>query len=337
MPIINQHLTLKDLPPPPANKTGFPWDQESENNLNFDYNLDDLPVLSIVTPNYNQGEFIEETIRSILLQNYPKLEYIIIDGGSTDNSVEIIKKYESFLSYWISEKDQGQSDAINKGFKLCTGDYLAWMNADDCYLANALNTIFIKNKGNLYDFIYGNTYCGNTLENKFFRQRQGTEIFSLANLLLAFRGEKYVIPSQSVFVSKNLVKKVGLLEENLYFCMDMDWFMRISLQYPTTLRIDQPLTFYRLHPQAKTGINQNNGNQEEAISLAKKYMPYLSKFQQINLKKLINYSNEFEAYRKGEKNKSFLNFINTIINYPFNSLSDTMFLGMIKKTLFNKK
>lgn len=340
MTIINQHLTLKDLPlPSNKNKTGFPWDQESTNIhdiLKFtNINIDDLPLLSIVTPNYNQGEFIEETIRSILLQGYPKLEYIIIDGGSNDNSVEIIKKYEPFLSYWVSEKDNGQSDGINKGLRRCTGDYLIWMNADDSYLKDALQSIFIKNKGGLYDFIHGNTYCGESLETKFFRAREGTDLFNLFNLLLAFRGEKYVIPSQSVFVSKNLVKKVGFLDENLYYCMDMDWFMRMALTHPKTLKITEPLTFYRTHPNAKTVINTNQGNRKEAIALAKKYLPHLSKFAQIKLTRLIDYSSEFEAYRHQEKNKSLLNFLQTIVKYPVFSLSDTMFLGMIKKSLFN--
>ena len=91
------------------------------------------PKISIVTPSYNQGEFLEETIRAVLLQNYPNLEYFIMDGGSTDNSVEIIKTYKPWLTYWVSEKDKGQADAINKGFERVTGDILAWLNSDDTY------------------------------------------------------------------------------------------------------------------------------------------------------------------------------------------------------------
>ncbi len=96
-----------------------------------------LPRISIVTPSFNQARYLEETIQSVLNQNYPNLQYVIIDGGSTDGSREIISKYEKQISYWVSEPDNGQSNAINKGFKLCDGDLITFQNSDDLYLPNA--------------------------------------------------------------------------------------------------------------------------------------------------------------------------------------------------------
>lgn len=130
--------TLKDLPPSPKGKIGWPWTEES---LQLPDTMSDgkpWPKISIVTPNYNYGRFLEETIRSVLLQGYPNLEYIIIDGGSNDNSVEIIKKYEGWLSFWVSEKDRGQGHAINKGFMRAQGELFAWLNSDDTYEKDAL-------------------------------------------------------------------------------------------------------------------------------------------------------------------------------------------------------
>ena len=128
-------MSLVDLPAPPEGKTGWPWTEQSELLGDRMSGGSEWPKISIVTPSYNYGQFIEETIRSVLLQSYPNLEYIIIDGCSNDQTPNIIKKYESWLTFWCSEPDGGQTDAINKGFMRCTGHIFVWLNADDAYLS----------------------------------------------------------------------------------------------------------------------------------------------------------------------------------------------------------
>jgi glycosyltransferase involved in cell wall biosynthesis len=122
-----------ELPPPPKHKSGWPWTAES---TPITASIESWPRITVVTPSFNQAEFVEATVRSVLLQGYPNLEYIIMDGGSSDGTVEIIRKYEPWLSYWRSERDGGQYDAINKGFNRSNGEIMAWLNSDDMYTLN---------------------------------------------------------------------------------------------------------------------------------------------------------------------------------------------------------
>jgi glycosyltransferase involved in cell wall biosynthesis len=164
MKIINTVLTLKDLPAPPQGKIGWPWIERSSQLPDKMTDGSAWPHISIVTPSYNQGQFIEETIRSVLLQGYPNLEYIIIDGGSTDNTVEIIEKYESWISYWVSEKDSGQSDALNKGFAIGDGQICAYINSDDIFLPNALSKVSLAYAENPeFKWIAFSVLCGERL------------------------------------------------------------------------------------------------------------------------------------------------------------------------------
>ena len=201
---------LKQLPNPPISKTDWPWTQESPQlPVRMPYGSN-WPKISIVTPSFNQGKFIEETIRSVLLQGYPNFEYIIIDGGSTDGSLEIIKKYAKWITYSVSESDNGQTHAINKGFKRATGEIVAWLNSDDYYQYSTLSCIakFFANNDQV-DFIYGDLKWvdGN---GKTFGKLVPDE-FDIIKLLFYC-----LIPQQSCFWRSSVFKDIGYLNEKYY-------------------------------------------------------------------------------------------------------------------------
>ncbi|MEL6945179.1 MAG: glycosyltransferase family 2 protein, partial [Bacteroidota bacterium] len=206
-------MNLELLPRIDKEKKGFPWDEESDSSL---YTNQSYPKLSIVVPSYNQGHFIEETLRCILLQNYPNLELIIIDGGSTDNTVQVLKAYDSFIDFWVSEKDEGQSDAINKGLKQATGDWLAFMNSDDGYLKNTFANIFTHLAIGT-DFVYGNQgFVGKTMQDARLRISKNIYPLSVSKLLRFFKDVNNIIPSQSVFFSRELMDQIGLYDQELH-------------------------------------------------------------------------------------------------------------------------
>jgi glycosyltransferase involved in cell wall biosynthesis len=204
------------------------------------------PLVSIITPSYNQGRFLEETIQSVLAQDYPQLEYIIVDGGSTDDSVNIITRYASRISWWVSEKDQGQTDAINKGFARANGEIFAWLNSDDTYLPGAISQAveFLLNRPEVA-MVYGDANLvdeyGNVIGR--FPARQT----SLKKML---RGSVH-IPQQASFFWSKLWKQVGPLDPSFHFAMDYDLWVRLARLAPL---IYTPCLWanFRLHGGGKT-------------------------------------------------------------------------------------
>jgi len=216
--------TLRELPAPAKHKTGWPLTEESERLPEKMPDGRPWPKISIVTPSYNQGQFIEETIRSVLLQGYPNLEYIIIDGGSTDSSVDIIKKYSPWLTYWVSEPDRGQSHAINKGWKMATGEIFAYLNSDDTYLPGAIIAAesFLTEHPDI-SMIYGDCNFIDE-EGKIMRTYHGKE-FDIRKMLFA-----NIIPQQTVFFRDHVLDRIGYLDESLHMVMDRDMWIRIGLK-----------------------------------------------------------------------------------------------------------
>lgn len=237
--------------PPPTLASGAPW-----------------PRISVITPSFNQDKFIEQTIRSVLFQNYPNLEYIVIDGGSTDGSVEIIRKYEKHLAHWESETDRGQSHAINKGFERATGEILCWLNSDDYYLPDTLCTVaetLAAGTGNLalvgnmlqtYDDGTPSVECRGHYEN-------------LDRLLQFWKG--YQMHQPSIFWRREVFDRVGYLDESLHLTMDFDYWVRIARQ-SDFVNLNRVLSCATYHRDAKTGDGFASYSQE-LVRRAPRYWP----------------------------------------------------------------
>ena len=202
--------------------------------------------VSIVTPSYNQARFLEATINSVLEQDHKDLEYFVIDGGSTDGSLEILKKYEKYLAGWVSEKDRGQTDAINKGFARCTGDIYAWLNSDDTYQPGAVSeAVKFFEKNPEVGLVYGDTNFID--ENGKVRGR-----FPAAQTNYKKLRQGYVhVPQQAAFFKGEIWREVGPLDPDFYFAMDYDLWVRIARVAPLVYT-PRLWANFRLHGDAKT-------------------------------------------------------------------------------------
>ncbi len=250
MTITKTLPTLEELPLPPHGKLGWPWTEQTNPLPKQRPDGSEWPLISIVTPSYNQGQFIEETIRSVLLQGYPDLEYIVIDGGSTDNSVAIIKKYEPWLAYWKSESDRGQSDAINQGFAVSTGVVMGWVNSDDILAKGALHELSRVYKPGLqwWSGLASAIAQDGTLLNYEFKKIPPV---SENNLLHA----RLIIGQVATFWNRELWKQVGSELKLLHFAMDYELWLRFS-KYSSSIFLNKIMGYYRSQKDAKTGTTE---------------------------------------------------------------------------------
>jgi glycosyltransferase involved in cell wall biosynthesis len=261
-------INLGCLPPPPPGRTGWPWTAESVILPKKQKNGEPWPKISIVTPSFNQTEFIEATIRSVLLQGYPNFEYIIIDGGSTDGSIDIIRRYEPWLTHWISQPDNGQYDAINKGFSHATGEIMAWLNSDDMYYINSFRVV-----GSVFSQLPVHWITGlPTLWD-----RDGFTFSILPHprfkrSLIRFGSyDERGLPSiqqESTFWSKSLwLASGGKLNTEYSFAADFDLWRRFAVKSNLYL-INLPLGGFRLHGNQKTAYYLEKYYQEVDRSLS---------------------------------------------------------------------
>ncbi|TFG47453.1 MAG: glycosyltransferase, partial [Anaerolineales bacterium] len=212
-------------------------------------NMDKKPLVSIVTPSFNQQQYLEQTIQSVLDQAYPALEYFVVDGGSNDGSVEIIKKYQDRLSGWISEPDQGQTDAINKGFARSQGEIMAWLNSDDIYLPGTIRSAvaFLQDNPEV-GMVYGDTNLIDGTGRKIgdFKARQT----SYQRLM---RGGVY-IPQPAAFWRRELWNKSGPLDPAYFFAMDYDLWVRFA-KIARIHYIPQLWASFRIHGEGKITLS----------------------------------------------------------------------------------
>ena len=206
----------------------------------------DVPLVSIVTPSYNQAAYLEQTIASVLDQEYPRIEYIIVDGGSTDGSQNIIRRHAARLAHWVSESDLGQTDAINKGFALATGSIFAWLNSDDTYNPEAVSeaVAYLQNHPEV-GMVYGNAYYIDE-----FGERIGRYPAKATDYAGLRRGVNTVC-QQSMFLRAEMWQKVGPLDPTFYYAMDYDLWVRIARLAPIAF-LDRYWSNFRLHGASKS-------------------------------------------------------------------------------------
>ena len=209
------------------------------------------PLVTIVTPSYNQADYLEETIQSVLRQDYSNIEYFIVDGGSTDNSLAIIEKYADKLGWWVSEADQGQTDAINKGFAHANGEIIAWINSDDTYISGAVLEAV--------DYLQSHPDVGMVYGDANLIDEDGNIIGQFPARQTGYKRLRrgYVhIPQQAAFFRVDLWRKVGPLDTTFYFAMDYDLWVRLAKLAPLVY-YPRLWANFRLHESGKSVVADN--------------------------------------------------------------------------------
>jgi glycosyltransferase involved in cell wall biosynthesis len=276
-------------------------------------------LVSIITPSYNQGQYLEATIQSVLGQAYKNIEYIVIDGGSTDNSIEVIKKYDKSISHWISEKDSGQADALNKGFAQAKGDFICWVNSDDLLYSH-----FISDRMKQFSdhpdisMIYGDVHQGWDLNSKTLRKG------SQQNWKEMITTGKVNIPQMSAIWKKDVLSSLGGLDVSFTVLLDWEYFVRIAKAF-RILYIPGAVAFFRQHKDSKS-VNLISSWAEEMIQYYEKNIFCIQYKKLINIKHtrqnlFLSCSALYEEVEKKNESTKYLKIAKTVSPIRFYRIS----------------
>lgn len=288
--VYNDEVTFRrcpdasELPPPPPGAEGWPWRAPAAPPAPAE-----ARPITIVTPSFNQARFIEATIRSVLLQGYPALEYFVIDGGSTDGSVDVIRRYAPWLSGWVSERDAGQGDAINKGLARATGSIVGWLNSDDRLLPGALFGVARAERENPTAVAW--VGCCRSVDVG------GRLVYpqvprGLTRDALADWGRAGQISQPACFFSRDAGREVGFLDTRLHYALDVDLWLKLAAAGPLAA-VDESWAEETLHADAKTSAQRGR-------SLAELHLvQFRHGYERLALERLAQELQEYDTLRRG--------------------------------------